>query len=464
MPRYSQKKTPKKNFEPKANAWALLPTLVFIVVYAASAIIISNVSELSEYFITVPIMPAFIITLIVALQQNNRYTFQDKLGVVGRGIGNSSIIYMILIFILAGLFAGTVGRSSAASVAYFMLNYVPEEFSVLIIFVVSCLVSLAMGTSVGSITLMTPIAISVSYVSGQDIAVCTACVICGSMFGDNLSMISDTCIAACTGIGCEPREKFLENTKIVLPAAILTIVVILFVTSNSGNGVQIHETYSLIDFVPYVLVLILSLFGINVCVVLALGILSGALIMIFVNGMNIFEMFDNMFNGVYGMYEIIIITILVAAIAELIKENGGFEFVLTFIHKHCKTKKAAQLSAGIMVALIDVITANNTVAIVVASPIAKEVSKMYEIRRRRMASITDTFSCIVQGILPYGAQMMMAIILCNEAGFSLSALDVIPLCLYQYILLAIVLIFVITGLSDHLPTWAKGSKSSKRKK
>ena len=452
MPRKSTKKTQNKNFEPKANAWALLPAIVFVAIYIATIIAIVNVPQLGDYFGTIPIMPAFIITLIVALQQNIKNSFQDKLSIVGRGIGNSSIIYMIIIFILAGLFAGTVGRSSASSVAYFMLDFVPPQFSVLIIFIVSCFVSLAMGTSVGAVTLMTPIAISVSAASGQDIAVCIACVICGSMFGDNLSVISDTCIAACTGIGCKPKEKFFENLKMVLPAMIISVVLLLVGTVNSGNGVQIHEAYSLIDFLPYVLVLILSICGINVCVVLAAGIICGAVIMIAVNGMVIFEMFDNMFNGVMGMYEIIIITMLVAAISELIKENGGFDFILKFIKRHNKTSRGAQLSSGIIVALLDFLTANNTVAIVVVSPIAKEVCKMFEIRRRRMASITDTFSCVVQGILPYGAQMMMAITLCNGAGISINALDVIPLCLYQYILLAIVLIFILTGLSDHIST------------
>ena len=189
MPQKISKKTQRKKLEPKANAWALLPAIVFVVCYIATAVMIVHVPQLSEYFGTIPIMPAFIITLVVALQQNKKNTFQDKLGVVGRGIGNSSIIYMILIFILAGLFAGTVGRSSASSVAYFMLDFVPPQFSVLIIFVVSCFVSLAMGTSVGAVTLMTPIAISVSSASGQDIAVCLACVICGSMFGDNLPTV-----------------------------------------------------------------------------------------------------------------------------------------------------------------------------------------------------------------------------------------------------------------------------------
>ena len=455
MPKKS-KKTQRKTLEPKANAWALLPVLVFVVIYAASAISINHSEILRSYFNTTPIAPAFVIALIVAMEQNLKVKFQDKLGVIGRGIGNSSIIYMILIFILAGAFAGTVGRSSASSVAYFMLNYIPAEFSVLVIFIVSCVVSLAMGTSVGAVTLITPIAISVASVSGQDITVCVAVVICGSMFGDNLSMISDTAVAACTGIGCEPREKFIENSKIVVPAAIITIIVILIFTVGSGNGEQIHEPYDLVNFIPYVLVLILSLFGINVCVVLGIGIVVGCLIMGFYNGIYFTDLLNGMFSGVSGMYQIMFITILVAAISELIKENGGFAFILKFIRKHCHTKKMAQLSTGIMVAVIDFITANNTVAIVVSSPIAKEVSKSYEIRRRRMASITDTFSCIVQGILPYGAQMLIAISLCNESGLFINALDVLPYCIYQYILLAIVLLFIATGLSDKLPSWAKG--------
>lgn len=456
MPAKNSKKTQRKNIEPKANAWALFPMVVFIAIYVVTAALILNIPELSEYFTSVPLAPAFIVALVVAMQQDHKGHFQDKLAIVGRGIGNSSIIYMIIIFILAGLFAGTVGRSSASSVAYFMLDFIPADFAVLVIFIVSCIVSLAMGTSVGSITLMTPIAISVATVGGQDIGVCVACVICGSMFGDNLSMISDTCIAACTGIGCEPREKFTENAKMVCPAAIITIILICAFSVGSGNGTPIHEPYDLVDFIPYILVLILSLCGLNVCVVLGIGILSGVAIMAIFNGATFSSLLNGMTEGVSGMYEIIFITILVAAISELIKENGGFAFVLKFIRKHCHTKKIAQLSTGVMVAIIDIITANNTVAIVVSSPIAKEVSKAYEIRRRRMASITDTFSCIVQGILPYGAQMMIAVLMCNEAGFGISALDVLPHCAYQYILLFIVVIFIITGLSDKLPSWAKG--------
>lgn len=443
-----------KSNEPKANAWALLPMGVFLIIYIGMVIAVNTIPVLHDYFDAAPIVPAFVIALIFALQQNRKVKFQDKLGIVGRGIGDSSIIYMILIFILAGIFAGTVGVSSAASVAYCFLDFIPGEFAVLVIFIVSCLVSLAMGTSVGSITLMTPIAISVASVSGQDLSLCVAVVICGSMFGDNLSMISDTCIAACTGLGCEPKEKFSENAKIVVPAALITIVLIIFFSINSGNGNAIHEGYNLIQFIPYVIVLVLSLCGVNVCIVLAAGIICGIAVDVFVNNISFAIIVDSMQTGVSGMYEIIFITILVASISQLIKENGGFTFVLDIIRNNCKTKKVAQLSTAIMVSIIDLITANNTVAIVVSAPIAKEVSKSYNIRRRRMASIIDTFSCIIQGILPYGAQMMIAVSMCNRAEFTINAFDIMPLCWYQYILCIIVLVFIFTGLSDIKPTWA----------
>lgn len=434
--------------EPEANAWALLPVLVFILVFAVLSIIVFCYPDAQEIFNKVPIAPAFVISLIFAMQQNKKISFTDKLSVIGRGIGNSSIIYMILIFILAGLFAGTVGRSSASSIAYFMLNFIPSQYCVLVLFLVSCIISLSMGTSVGSITLMIPIAVSVSNASGQNLPVCAACVISGSMFGDNLSMISDTCIAACAGIGCKPKEKFCENIKMVVPAAIITIVFILVFTTNSGNELQFNESYQLLDFIPYILVFILGMFSINVCVVLALGIISGIGIMFLVYKVSISELINNMSCGITSMYEIIFITIIVAAITQIIKENGGFVFLLNVFNKVCKTKKGVQLSTGLMVGFVNMITANNTVAIVVSAPIAKEISKKYHIQRRLMASITDTFSCIVQGLLPYGAQMLIAIGLCNDAGQSINAFDIIPACWYQYILLIVVLFFIITGLSD----------------
>lgn len=440
------------NNEPKANAWALLPVLVFIIAYIGLNISISFFPNLRDYIGEVSLVPAFVIALIVALLQNHKRPFTDRLKTAGKGVGNHSIIMMILIFILAGAFAGAVGRSSASSVAYFLLSIFPSNFSVLVIFVVSCLVSLAMGTSVGSITLIVPIALSVAAASGQDPAMCVACTICGSMFGDNLSMISDTAIAACSGLGCKPKEKFIENLKICIPAAIITFFIFLIASFQKGNGSTITEAYSLIEFVPYVIVLILSIAGVNVLLVLGVGIISGTVIMLIQGNLSIVDYLNDVVCGVQGMYEIIFITILVAAMASLINKNGGFNCVLSLINKLCKTKKSAQIGCGILVSLMDLITANNTVAIVVSSPIAKEVCNIYHIRRRRVASVIDTFSCIVQGILPYGAQVMIAVSLCQNSGLALNAFQLVPLCLYQYILLVFVLFFILTGIADKTPS------------
>lgn len=449
--------TNQNSEEPKANAWALLPVGVFLLIFISGQIVVSTIPSLKVYFGGTPIAPAFIVALIFALCQNRKIKFEEKLGIAGQGIGNSSIIYMIIIFILAGIFAGTVGRSSAASVAYFMLNFIPAQFSVVVLFIVACVVSLAMGTSCGSVTLITPIAVSVSFITDQNPAICVASVLCGSMFGDNLSMISDTAIAACTGLGCKPIEKFKENTKICLPAALITVVILLCTTMAAGNGNAVHEPYDLIDFIPYLLVFILSVFGINVLLVLTTGIISGVFIMLLVHGYEFHEVFNSMTTGVGGMYEIIFITILVASIASLIKANGGFAFALNIIKNNCRNKKVAQIVTGFMVGLIDVVTANNTVALVVSCPIAKDICQMYGIRRRRMASVTDTCSCIAQGLLPYGAQMLIAISLCNESGCLLTAVDIIPYCLYQFILFVVVIFFIVTGLSDKKASWFKKS-------
>lgn len=434
--------------EPKSNPWALLPMLVFIVLYVATCITVETVPALKATFSNPPIIPSFFIALVVAIIQNRKITLKDKITTVGKGIGNSSIISMLMIFILAGIFAGTVGKESAASVAHFFLSIIPAQFSILVIFIVSCLVSLAMGTSVGSVTIMVPIAISVSVASGQSLPMCVACAICGSMFGDNLSMISDTAIAACSGMEVDPREKFFANLRMCLPAAFITMIIIFIMCFKQGPTNQVIESYDMCAFIPYLLVLILSIAGINVFIVLGCGIISGSLIVLITKKVEVLDLFNNMAHGAEGMYELIIITLIVAAMAALIKQNGGFATVLGVIKKLCKNEKRALIGTGFMVSALDMITANNTVAIVMSTSICREIRKIYNISKRRMASVMDTFSCIVQGLLPYGAQMIMAVGLCNTAGFGITAFDVMPLCLYQYILLLVIMFQLITGLAD----------------
>ena len=349
---------------------------------------------------------------------------------------------MILIFLTAGIFVGTVGRESAQSVAYFMLSIIPAQYAVAVLFIVSCFVSLAMGTSVGTITLITPIAAAVSSASGFDVALCVGSVVGGAMFGDNLSFISDTTIAACNGQGCAMKDKFKENFFIALPAAIVSIILILVISMRSDISGTIDMPYSLIQILPYVLVLIGGVVGINVFVVLMIGIVSGVIILLATGAVPATDILKNMGTGVSGMFETAMVAVLVSAICALIRENGGFEALLNGIKRVFKGKKNGQLGMGLLVGLMDISTANNTVAIVMANPIAKEMSENYGISSRKSASILDTFSCIFQGIIPYGAQMLVAISAVVEVGFTITAFDIIPYLFYPFLLLISSLIFI----------------------
>ena len=259
----------------KRNGKALLPIFVFVILYLGLGILFEYGLRIEMGFYKIPVVVIFLIALLVACLQNRALQLNDKLAVMGTGISDPNIITMILIFMLAGIFVGVVGRSSANSVAYFILSLIPPQFAVAVLFIVSCLVSLAMGTSVGTITLIVPIGIAVAKASGFSVPLCIASVMSGAMFGDNLSFISDTTIAACSTQGCEMRDKFRANVKIALPAAIATLAVILAVSFNSGVGqIEIPEI-NLLLLIPYVLVLVGGLLGVNVFVVLIIGIISG---------------------------------------------------------------------------------------------------------------------------------------------------------------------------------------------
>ncbi|MBR5809506.1 MAG: Na+/H+ antiporter NhaC family protein, partial [Clostridia bacterium] len=264
----------------KGNVKALLPIGVFLILYLGLGIAFEYALKIPMGFYNIPIVVAFLVALLVACLQNKGLNFDKKLEIMGKGVGDKNIFTMILIFLEAGIFVGVVGRESAESVAYFMLSIIPSQFAVMVLFVVSCFVSLAMGTSVGTITLLTPIAVAVSKASGFDMSLCVATVVGGSMFGDNLSFISDTTIAACNGQGCQMKDKFKENFFIALPAAIATIIVVLVMSLQSEISGTVENDYNLIQIIPYVLVLIGGIFGINVFLVLLIGIISGSLIML----------------------------------------------------------------------------------------------------------------------------------------------------------------------------------------
>ncbi len=426
----------------KGNAAALLPIAVFLILYLGLGILFEYVLKIPMGFYNIPIVVIFLIALLVACLQNRGLSFNEKLDLMGKGIGDRNIVTMILIFMEAGIFVGVVGRGSAESVAYFTLSLIPARFAVAVLFVVSCFVSLAMGTSVGTITLITPIAAAVSTASGFPIALCVASVMGGAMFGDNLSFISDTTIAACNGQGCEMKDKFRENFAIALPAALLTLVIILLLSLHSEIGSVELKPYNLIQTVPYLLVLLGGIVGINVFVVLLIGILSGAIIMLATGAVPATALLSSMGSGAAGMFETTMVAVLVSAICALIRENRGFDALLGWIYQAFRGKKGGQFGMGLLVGAMDVATANNTVAIVMANPIAAEMAENYGISKKKTASVLDTFSCVFQGIIPYGAQMLVAISSCEELGQHVSAFEIIPNLFYPFLLLLSSLLFI----------------------
>ena len=426
----------------KGNAIALLPIGVFLCIYLGLGILFEYVMKIPMGFYNVPIIIAFLAAILVACLQNRKVSFDEKLEIMAQGLADKNIITMLLIFLTAGAFVGVVGRSSAESVAYCMLTLIPARFSVAVLFVVACFVSVAMGTSVGTITLLVPIAAAVSKASGFDLAFCVASVIGGAMFGDNLSFISDTTIAACNGQGCEMKDKFRENFWIAFPAAVVTLILILILSFQTEIQGRVVQDYHLIQIFPYILVLIGGIIGINVFVVLLIGIVSGAFIMLLGGHITPVELLTNIGSGVSGMFETCMVAILVAAMCALIREHGGFEALLSGIQRVFKGKKGGQLGMGLLVGTMDIATANNTVAIVMANPIAKEMSEDYDITPRKAASLLDTFSCIFQGIIPYGAQMLVAISAVSELGYNITAFQILPKLFYPMFLFVSSLIWI----------------------
>ena len=418
----------------KGKLIALLPIGVFLLMYLGLGLLFEYGLQIEMGFYKVPIIIAFLVAILVACLQNRKLSFEDKLVVMGRGVGDKNIITMLLIFLMAGAFVGVVGRSSAQSVAYFVLDLIPARYAIVVLFVVACFISTAMGTSVGTITLLTPIAVEVSHISGLPAAICVATVVGGAMFGDNLSFISDTTIAACNGQGCEMQDKFKGNFLIALPAAVFTLVLVLALTANQ-NTQQISREYNLMQVVPYVLVMLGGIAGLNVFVVLLVGIVSGSVIMLGLGEISATDLLANMGSGASGMFETSMVAVLVAALCALIREYGGFDALLALIRRLFKGSKGGQIGIGLLVGAMDIATANNTVAIVMANPIAKEMSIEYGIPAKRTACLLDTFSCIFQGVIPYGAQMLLAISVSAEHGVNLSAFDIMQYLFYPYLLL-----------------------------
>ena len=439
--------------KPERNAAALLPIGVFLVLYLGMGLLFEYGMKIPMSFYNIPIVVTFMVALLVACLQNRKLSFEKKLVLMGQGVGDKNIMTMILIFLVAGVFVGVTGRSSAEAVAYFLLSVTPPWASVAVLFIAACFVSTAMGTSTGTITLITPIAVAVSNVSGLSLPLCIGTVMGGAMFGDNLSFISDTTIAACSTQGCEMKDKFRSNVKIALPAAIATLAIILVVSFSADVGHIEIPDYNLLLLIPYVLVLVGGLAGLNVFVVLIVGILSGLAITVgtgvaagtIATGADVMALLKSMGDGASGMFETIMVTVLVSAMCALIREYGGFESLLAFIRRVFKGRVGGRLGVGLLVGAMDISTANNTVAIVMAGPIAKEISEEYGISPKESASLLDTFSCIFQGIIPYGAQMLIAVSTAVDLGSEVTAFQIMPNLFYPYMLAIASIIYILVG-------------------
>lgn len=401
--------------EKKGRAIALLPIGVFLIIFLGAGIVFKD-------FYAMPAIVAFLIALFVAFLQNKELSFNKKIEVIAKGVGEENIITMSLIFLCAGGFSGAVTAAGGVdSTVNLGLSLIPAHFAVAGLFLIGCFISVSMGTSMGTIAALAPIAVGISEKTGFALSICIGAVVCGAMFGDNLSMISDTTIAAVKTQGCEMKDKFKANFFIVLPAAIITVLIFWFVTRNMNFHLEENLSYSLWEVFPYMVVLLGALIGINVFVVLISGIVISLIVGVSMGHIALSEMFQVVGNGVTSMYDITVISIIVACIVSLVKEHGGIQFILNLIKSKINGRRGAEFGIALLALFVDACTANNTVAIVMTGPIAKEISEEFDVDPRRSASLLDMFTSVGQGIIPYGAQLLSAATLTG-----LTPLQIIP--------------------------------------
>ena len=417
--------------EDEKNVMALLPIAVFIVLFVGSGLVTGN-------FYLMPTTLAFLLALIVALLQNKKYTFEQKLYVAASGAGDVNIITMCIIYLLAGIFSAVVSAAGGVtSTVNFALSFIPVHLAVMGLFLMGCFISISMGTSCGTIAALAPIAVDISQKTGYEMALCIGAVVCGAMFGDNLSMISDTTIAAVRTQGCEMKDKFKANFAIVLPAAIITAALFYFIGSGSSYKTATNLDYNFIQVVPYLMILIGALAGVNVFALLGGGTIISIFVGLYTNSFASSKILMLTGSGLSAMYEIAIIAILAACISALVRLNGGFAWILGTVQNHVGGVKGAQLGIGALSLMMDIATANDTIAIVLAGPLAKKIAETYKISAKRAASLLDIFSSVGQGLLPYGAQLLSA-----AALTKLTPLDIMPYLYYPILMTVCVVIFV----------------------
>ncbi|MDW3912511.1 Na+/H+ antiporter NhaC family protein [Staphylococcus saprophyticus] len=407
----------------KGNAWALIPLIIFVGMFLGVGIITGD-------FTTMPLNVAILVATIVGLVLNRKESFQKKVEIFTKGAGHSNIILMMLIFLLAGAFSQTTeDMGGVKSTVNLGLSLIPENLIIVGLFVICMFVSLSMGTSVGTVAAIAPVGFGLSQQADVSAAITMATVVGGAMFGDNLSMISDTTITAVRTQKTKMSDKFKVNIKIVLPGAIFTVIVLWFLTNGAQIDASKSYDYDLIKVVPYLFVLILALFGVNVIIVLIGGIILSAIIGLFYGTFDWIGLLSSISKGIIGMEDIAIIALLIGGLVALIQHNGGITWLLNFVRNRVKSKRGAELGIAGLVSVADISTANNTISILMAGPLAKDISDEYGVDPRKSASILDMFASCFQGLLPYSPQLIAA------AGVaSISPFELVPYAIYPMIL------------------------------
>lgn len=415
----------------KGGWWSLSPLAVFLCLYLITSLLVND-------FYKVPITVDFLLSSCYAIAITRGLKLEQRVYQFSVGAGNKNILLMIWIFVLAGAFAQSAKQMGAIDATVNLtLHILPDNLLLAGIFIAACFISLSIGTSVGTIVALTPVAVGLAEKTGIDLPYMVAIVVGGSFFGDNLSFISDTTIASTKTQDCVMRDKFKVNFMIVVPAALIVLGIYIFQGLSLSAAPQIQEI-EWIKVIPYLIVLGTAIAGMNVMSVLLLGIFSTGIIGLF-TGMGFFDWFGAMGTGITGMGELIIITLLAGGMLETIRYNGGIDFIIARLTRHVTGKRGAELSIAALVSVANLCTANNTIAIITTGPIAKDIAKRFHLDRRKTASILDTFSCLIQGIIPYGAQMLIAAGLAGISPLGIIGNLYYPFCMGACAILAILI-------------------------
>ena len=435
----------------RSNPRALLPIGVFLALYLGFGIVFEYILKIEMGFYNVQAIVIFLVALLVAVLQC-REPYQKAMKIMAQGVADDNVLTMCLIFLSAGAFSGAIGAAGGVeSTVNLFLTFLPSKFAVAGLFLIACFISLSMGSSVATIAALSSIGVGISEATGFSVALCLGAVVSGAMFGDNLSMISDTTIAAVRTQGCEMKDKFKMNFWIVLPAALLTLALLVIITPSANSAPEIGS-YNIFKVIPYLVVLLGALVGFNVFCVLMAGTVLALIVGVASGAGPWTGVFNVLFKGswdgsggggIYGMYDITVISIVVACIGALVAYGGGIQAIIDFIRSRVRTKKGAQLGIAALVAGVDVATANNTISIVMAGPIAREIGEEFHIDPRRTASLLDIFASVVQGVLPYGAQLLYAVSGASAMGYTLSSVKVIPYLFYPFLMGLCALAFIL---------------------